>query len=86
MNINNEILDAIEIIIDKKMKDYATKIYSGICAEYDGVSSTCNMKINGKVNKVKFYGNSPVVGQEYRVFIPDGNMSFAFIICPGKIE
>lgn len=85
MNVNDEILDAIEIIVDKKLRDCGTTIYSGICTASDEISN-CNMKINGKINRVKFYGDTPVVGQEYRVFIPNGNMSFAFIICPKKNE
>lgn len=78
MDINNEILDAIEIIVDKKIKEHMTHIYSGVCVSTNG--NTCVMTINGKNNTVQWYGSTPTVGAVYRVFVPSGNMSAAFII------
>ena len=81
MDVANEILDAIEIIVDKKTKEQTTQIYPGICKSVSG--NSCVMSINGKDNTVQFYGSTPTVGSIYRVFVPNGNMSMAFIICPG---
>lgn len=81
MNTMEEILDAIEIIVDKKIKENTTQIYSGACQSVSG--NSCLMLINGVSNKVQFYGSTPVVGSVYRVFVPNDNMSAAFIICPG---
>lgn len=78
MDINNEILDAIEIIVDKKIREHMTYIYSGVCVSTNG--NTCVMTINGKNNTVQWYGSTPTVGAVYRVFVPNGNMSAAFII------
>lgn len=78
MDINNEILDAIEIMVDKKIKEHMTHIYSGVCVSTSG--NTCVMTINGKNNTVQWYGSTPTVGNIYRVFVPNGNMSTAFII------
>ena len=78
MDVANEILDAIEIIVDKKIREQATQIYSGICKNVNGDS--CVMFINGKNNTVQFYGPAPIVGAIYKVFVPYGNMSSAFVI------
>ena len=78
MDVANEILDAIEIIVDKKIKEQTTQIYPGICKSVNG--NSCVMSINGKDNTVQFYGSAPIVGTIYRVFVPYGNMSMAFII------
>ena len=80
MDVANEILDAIEIIVDKKIRDISAQIYPGVCKSVSG--NSCVMSINGKDNTIQFYGSIPTVGSIYRVFVPDGNMSMAFIICP----
>lgn len=81
MDIANEILDAIEIIVDKKIRDNTAQIYSGVCKSIK--TSTCVMSINGKNNTVQYYGGQPVLGAVYRVFVPNGNMSNGFVIIPG---
>ena len=78
MDVANEILDAIEIIVDKKIRENTAQIYPGICKSISG--NTCVMSVNGKNNTVQFYGSTPAVGSIYRVFVPDGNMSMAFAI------
>ena len=84
MDVANEILDAIEIIVDKQTKEQTTQIYPGICKSVSG--NSCVMSINGKDNTVQFYGSAPIVGTIYRVFVPYGNMSMAFIISGGAGE
>lgn len=81
MDIANEILDAIEIIVDKKIRDNTAQIYSGVCKSIK--TSTCVMSINGKNNTVQYYGGQPTLGAVYRVFVPNGNMSNGFVIVPG---
>lgn len=78
MDVVGELLDAIEIIVDKKIRENTAQIYFGICKEVNGDS--CVMSINGKNNTIRFYGSVPVVGLTYRVFVPNGNMSMAFVI------
>ena len=78
MDVANEILDAIEIIVDKKIRENTAQIYLGICKSVSG--NSCVMSINGKDNTIQFYGSIPTVGTIYRVFVPDGNMSMAFAI------
>lgn len=81
MDVANELLDAIEIIVDKKVRENTAQIYPGICKSVSG--SSCVMSINGKNNTVQFYGSAPSVGAIYRVFVPNGSMSTAFIISGG---
>ena len=81
MDVANELLDAIEIIVDKKIRENTAQIYLGVCKSVSG--NSCVMSINGKDNTIQFYGSIPTVGAIYRVFVPDGNMSMAFIITGG---
>ena len=78
MDVANELLDAIEIIVDKKIRENTAQIYPGVCKSVSG--NSCVMSINGKDNTIQFYGSIPTVGAIYRVFVPDGNMSMAFAI------
>lgn len=78
MDTANEILDAIEIIVDKKIKENTTQIYQGVCKSVNG--NSCVAIINGKDNNVRYYGGEPKIGDMYRVFVPNGNMSMAFMI------
>ena len=78
MDIASEILDAIEIIVNQKIRENTAQIYPGVCKSVSG--NTCVMSINGRNNIVQFYGSTPIVGSTYRVFVPNGNMSMAFII------
>lgn len=84
MGIADEILDAIEIIVDKKIRDNTAQIYPGVCVSVK--TNTCVMSINGKNNTVQYYGAMPVIGNVYRVFVPNGNMSTGFVIVPGDTD
>lgn len=81
MDAKKEILDAIEVMVNQAIENNTTKIYTGICKIL--YTSKCVVTVNGKDNTVKYYGSTPVVGNSYRVFVPFGNMSMAFIIVPG---
>lgn len=80
MDTREEILDAIEILIDKKMKD-TTQIQNGTVTSVG--DTNCSMVLNGILyDNIAFYGDTPIVNAQYRVFIPAGNMSQSFIIVP----
>ena len=81
MDAKNEILDAIEIMLDRALAN-TTKIYSGLCK---GVVSknVAKMLINGIETNVQYYGDAPTVNKQYRVFVPEGNMSNAFMVTGG---
>lgn len=74
----NEILDSMDIMIDSAM-DKTTKIQNGTIVSVNG--NTCSATINGKrIDNIYYYGGAPQKNKQYRVFIPSGNMSQAFII------
>lgn len=59
-----------------------TQIYNGVCKSVDG--SVATVVFNGQsYDKVKFYGTTPKPNENYRVFVPNGNISNAFFIVGG---
>lgn len=84
MDTNNEILDAIEILADKKIGENITKILTGICKSVNINNNTCVMDSNGVISTVQFYGSPPEVNELYRIFVPSNNMSRSFIVVPPK--
>ena len=82
MDTNNEILDAIEILADKKIGDNITKVLTGICTFVNINKNTCVMDSNGVSGTVYFYGSPPEVNGLYRIFVPSNDMSRSFIIVP----
>lgn len=84
MDTNNEILDAIEILADKKIGDNITKVLTGICKSVNINNNTCVMDSNGVISTVQFYGSPPEVNELYRIFVPSNNMSRSFIVVPPK--
>lgn len=77
MRAQNELLDAIQILIDKTMKDRATKVTGGKVKSASGGLAT--VTINGYDYSIPYSGTAPTVNSTVRVFIPNGNMSDAFI-------
>lgn len=78
MDVNNEILDAIEIMVGRAMKNSAA-IYTCRVVSVNA-DKTCVVAANGGEYTVKFYGNLPTVNNAYALFTPYSNMSKAFII------
>ena len=77
MEAKQEILEAIDIIVQAALKD-ATKIYTCIVKHASG--NKCTVLFNGEEHIVKFYGGQPKINVAYPLFIPQGNLSLAFII------
>lgn len=84
MDTNNEILDAIEILADKKIGENITKVLTGICTSVNINKNTCVMDSNGVSSTVQFYGSPPEVNELYRIFVPSNSMSRSFIVVPPK--
>lgn len=82
MDTANEILDAIEILSDKKISENITKVLTGICKSVNINNNTCVMDSNGVSSTVQFYGSPPEVNGLYRIFVPSNDMSRAFVIVP----
>lgn len=79
MNAQKELLDAIEIVVNRKLES-AAQIYTGMVQEIRG--NTCLMLLNGNIQPIKVYGSMPTVGKTLPIFVPYGNMSLAFTISP----
>lgn len=84
MDTANEILDAIEILANKKISENITKVLTGICKSVNINNNTCVMDSNGVISTVQFYGSPPEVNELYRIFVPSNNMSRSFIVAPPK--
>lgn len=82
MDTAKEILDAIEIIVDRKMQNVA-QIYRGIVKAVSTNDNLAVVLVNGEVHNMRYYGSAPTVNIAYPVFVPHGNMSTAFVIVSG---
>lgn len=82
MDAQKELLDVIEILIEEKIREKVPQIYVGICQSILK-NNTAQMIVNGDTLNVQYYGNTPKVGNTYRIFIPNSNTSMAFIISGG---
>lgn len=77
MNIFDEIVGAIDIITSKKMKNIST---FGFCSVIEINNNKCKVIYNGNKYNLPFYGNTPVINNKYPIFLPNGDLSQAFII------
>lgn len=78
MDVNNEILDAIEIMVGRAMKNSAA-IYTCRVVSVNA-DKTCVVAANGGEYTVRYYGILPTINNAYPLFLPYSNMSKAFII------
>lgn len=82
VNLNKIFIDAIEILIDAKVRKNTTQIYTGLVVLEDGEKK---VKVKDKIYKLPVYGGNIgdlVANQTVKVFIPQGQMSQGFILAP----
>lgn len=82
VNLNKIFIDAIEVLIDAKVKKNTTQIYTGLVVLEDGEKK---VKVKDKIYKLPVYGGNIgdlVTNQTVKVFIPQGQMSQGFILAP----
>lgn len=82
VNLNKIFIDAIEVLIDVKVRKNATQIYTGLVVLEDGEKK---VKVKDKIYKLPVYGGNIgdlVTNQTVKVFIPQGQMSQGFILAP----
>ena len=72
-----ELVESIALMIDKGLSG-TTNIYSGTVKSISGKKAV--VIINGQEQMVNVCSLSSLVGKVTRVFVPDGNMSNAFIL------
>ena len=80
VNLNKIFIDAIEVLIDAKVKKNTTQIYTGLVVLEDGEKK---VKVKDKTYKLPVYGGNIgdlVTNQTVKVFIPQGQMSQGFIL------
>lgn len=75
-----EVTDAIQIIVKKELES-VTNIYTGVVKSLNPDGS-CSVEISGNQYMVKYVGGIPTVDSLQKVFVPQNNMSRAFIIVP----
>lgn len=82
VNFNKIFIDAIEVLIDAKVRKNTTQIYTGLVVLEDGEKK---VKVKDKIYKLPVYGGNIgdlVTNQTVKVFIPQGQMSQGFILAP----
>lgn len=82
VNLNKIFIDAIEVLIDAKVRKNTTQIYTGLVVLEDGEKK---VKVKDKTYKLPVYGGNIgdlVTNQTVKVFIPQGQMSQGFILAP----
>lgn len=82
VNLNKIFIDAIEVLIDAKVRKNTTQIYTGLVVLEDGEKK---VKVKDKIYKLPVYGGNIgdlVTNQTVKVFIPQGQMSQGFILVP----
>lgn len=78
MDVNNEILDAIEIMVGRAMKNSAA-IYTCRVVSVNA-DKTCVVAANGGEYTVKYFGTMPQINSAQPLFVPYSNISKAFLI------
>lgn len=82
VDLNKIFIDAIEVLIDAKVRKNTTQIYTGLVVLEDGEKK---VKVKDKIYKLPVYGGNIgdlVTNQTVKVFIPQGQMSQGFILAP----
>lgn len=82
VNLNKIFIDAIEVLIDAKVRKNTTQIYTGLVVLEDGEKK---VKVKDKIYKLPVYGGNIgdlVTNQTVKVFIPQGQTSQGFILAP----
>lgn len=82
VNLNKIFIDAIEVLIDAKVRKNTTQIYTGLVVLEDGEKK---VKVKDKIYKLPVYGGNIgdlVTNQTVKVFVPQGQMSQGFILAP----
>lgn len=72
-----ELIEAVSLMIEKSMSG-SSSMYTGIIKSINGKKAV--VTVNGQDQTVAVVSPSALLGAITRVFVPNGNMSNAFII------
>lgn len=80
--VQKEILDAIDIIVKKRLENTPQILFGIVTDILD--NNKCNVTINTIGHQLRYYGDTlPTLNKKYPVFIPASGMSNAFVITSG---
>ena len=79
MDAKKEILDSIEILIERAMSK-TTQAYAGSISSVND-DGTCDVVWNGKVFKMLVFGGTPAANKDCKIIVPQGKQNQAFAIC-----
>ncbi len=77
MNYFDEILEAVDILISKRLKKSSSFDF---CTVIEVNDENCKVIYNGNEYILPYYGNTPTENNKYPIFLLNGNLSQAFII------
>lgn len=75
----NEILQAIDYMIDKKLRETGTANYNGVVQAVNS-DGTYSVRFNGEVKSLKPYKTTASVNDIVKVFVPQNNYNLAYFI------
>lgn len=77
MDTIKEILEAIDILVSKRLNKVSNFYF---CTVINVEDNLCTVIFNGKEYTLPFYGNTPIANKKYPIFLPNNNLSQAFIV------
>lgn len=80
-NIPQYLYDGVVAIFEKMMKKNNGAVITTVLVTQDNSDGTYEIKYSGKLYNVPLYGNNTItVNKTAKLFIPNNNMSLAFIM------
>lgn len=81
INISQYLYDAVSTIVNKILKKSCYAVITDVLIQAQNSDGTYQIKYAGKSYNVPLYGNNTItVNKTAKLFIPNNNMSLAFIM------
>lgn len=80
-NIPQYLFDGIKTIVEKILKNQKYAVITNVLVIKQNSDGTYQIQYSGKTYNVPLYGNNtPTINMTAKLFIPNNNMSLAFIM------
>lgn len=80
-NVSQYLYDGIMIAIENYMKNKSFAVITDVLVLQKNTDNTYKVKYSGREYNVPFYGNNTItINKTAKLFIPNNNMSLAFIM------
>lgn len=80
-NISQYLYDGVKTIVEKVLKSKSYAVITSVLVLQQNSDGTYQVQYSGKTYNVPLYGNNtPTVNMTAKLFIPNNNMSLAFIM------